>query len=495
MPGPPGRSSSTCSFTSTTRSAARLLSEATGLEATGSERDLCVEKLGAFEAKLGAWAQRTPPSFLGYHAMVEAEKARAERSPDRAMAAYTRAIEHAADHGQVLLQAMATEQLGTLLALSHRRAGLAMLEEARDVYVQYGARAKAQAIDSALAIQRPVDDRRSEISLTSSTQASSTFDSGRHGALDLGTVMKAAQAISGEIELRKLLQRLVRIVSESAGAQRCLFVLVDGERMVVEAEGEPESDEVRVLEGVPLASPQVKISRSIVSFVARTQQAVVLADAAKKGAFVGDPYVLELRPRSIMCVPLIHQAKVTGILYLENNLAEDAFTPARLEVLKLLSAHVASALVRHGHLYTSLEEKVHERTAELSKALDHLRATQQQLVDAWRSFAALGSCLVGGVAHEISTPVGNLARPRGPRTSRKKAAGQLRRALHRGDDAAAGPRSLPLHRPRGELAHPLEPRARGGSSFGASSRWRSTSRARRSAPSGSRSTSTRSSST
>jgi signal transduction histidine kinase len=137
--------------------------------------------------------------------------------------------------------------------------------------------------------------------------------------------------------------------------------------------------------------------------VARTQENVVLNDATQDGNFTRDAYIVKQHPKSVLCAPLVNQGQLTGILYLENNLTTGAFTANRLETLNMLSSQIAIS-IENSLLYNNLEQKVAERTQELSQALDHLKATQAQLVES-EKMASLGG-LVAGVAHEINTPIG-----------------------------------------------------------------------------------------
>ncbi|MBW3586606.1 MAG: HAMP domain-containing histidine kinase, partial [Cyanobacteria bacterium 0813] len=126
--------------------------------------------------------------------------------------------------------------------------------------------------------------------------------------------------------------------------------------------------------------------------------------------FTRTPYIIAVQPKSILCTPLINQGQLSGILYLENNLTTGAFTPDRLEILKLLSSQI-SISIKNAQLYANLhlfnqnlENLVQQRTSELSQTLEDLKSAQNKLVES-EKMAALGG-LVAGVAHEINTPIG-----------------------------------------------------------------------------------------
>jgi PAS domain S-box-containing protein len=182
--------------------------------------------------------------------------------------------------------------------------------------------------------------------------------------LDLATVIKVSQAVSGEIVLEKLIDTLMRTAVEHAGAERGLMILPRGVEQRIEAEAVTSGDSIIVrLREASVA--EVSLPESIVHYVARTQESVILDDASVRNPFSTDSYIRQHRARSILCLPLINQAKLIGVLYLENNLTSHVFTPTRIAVLKLLASQAAICL-ENTRLYRDLEV----REAKIRRLVD-----------------------------------------------------------------------------------------------------------------------------
>ena len=352
--------------------------------------------------------------------LLEAEWLRLRGYGIEAAGRYEEAVAAAAETGHLHEEGLANERAADF----HAERGHVTLErayrvQARNAYRRWGAWAKVRQLENrdpelAPPVVAAGDSHKRTVSTTTDRFAS--------GSLDVSAILKAAQAISGEIRRDALLETMLRIVLHNAGAERGLLLLSQGEKLVLAAEGDAGRDRFAPLPALPLDSPgengQPRLPAAVVSFAVRSGETVVLADAAADGRFENDPYIKARQPRSVLCLPLLRQSQRVGLLYLENNLTTGAFAGERLEAPRLLAAQIAISL-ENARLYDelsdfnqALEAQVAERTRELSaalaserEALDELRAAQKQLVQA-EKMASLGQ-LVAGMAHEINTPVGN----------------------------------------------------------------------------------------
>jgi PAS domain S-box-containing protein len=212
---------------------------------------------------------------------------------------------------------------------------------AHEGYRRWGAAAKVRSLEAGYPDWFREQTAFKEPGEAQSTPTPSSSSTGTE-ALDMMSVIKASQAISGEIHLDRLLDRLMKIVMENAGARRGLLILEQEGRLYRVAEGTADGEAV-VLQSLPVDGSE-ELAESVVHYTARTQKAVVLDDAANEGLFIHDPYIMARAAKSILCTPIIRQGELSGLLYLENDLTSHAFTPARVGVLESLSAQIAISL-------------------------------------------------------------------------------------------------------------------------------------------------------
>ncbi|MEG4321086.1 MULTISPECIES: AAA family ATPase [unclassified Microcoleus] len=320
-----------------------------------------LDQVRANQKKFKKWAHHAPMNHLHKFYLVEAELHRVQGEMIMAMDYYKKAIALAKEHEYINEEALAHELAAKFyLALGQDKIAQVYMQDARHCYLHWGATAKVNDLDRRypqLLPKRSSD--RGTLSTKTSTPPTTTGCS-TSSELDLTTVMKASQTLSEEIVLDKLLAKLMRIIIENAGAQKGFLILEIKGKLLIEAEGYVDRDGVTVLQSIPVKSAwelgdKLLISHILVNYVARTRESIVLSDAANDPKFANSPYIKTHKPKSILCFPLQYQAKLVGIIYLENNLTTDAFTPDRVELLNLLSSQAAIS-IENARLYNNLTE-------------------------------------------------------------------------------------------------------------------------------------------
>ncbi|MEA3116777.1 MAG: hypothetical protein QOI13_47 [Paraburkholderia sp.] len=316
-----------------------------GHSVAGSETGQ-LDIIHAHHIRLRAWERNCPANFEHRSALVGAEIARIEGRETEAMRLYEQAIRAAEANGFVHHKAIACELAGYFYgARGFEKIATLYLRDARYGYLHWGADAKVRQLDQGyphLAGEQPAAGPTSTIGA-----------SVEH--LDLATVIKVSLAVSGEIVLESLIETLLRTAMAQAGAERALLIMPGGQETRIEAEATTSGDTVTVRLADEAVTEHV-MPESVLHYVLRTREIVILDDAATQSPFGVDPYIRKYQARSILCLPLLNQAKLTGVLYLENNLTPRVFAPGRIAVLKLLASQAAIAL-ENAHLYNDLEER------------------------------------------------------------------------------------------------------------------------------------------
>jgi PAS domain S-box-containing protein len=304
------------------------------------------EALKAHHNQLDIWVQNCPENFENRVALVGAEIARIEGRELDAERLYEQAIGSARANGFIHNEALAYELAARFYAArGFKQFADLYLRNARYGYLRWGALGKVRQLDETY------PDLRQEDSLPGPT---STIGAPVEH-LDLATVIKVSQAVSSEIVLENLIDTLMHTAMEQAGAERALLIMRCGHEPRIEAEATTSGDTVTV-RLVDEAVTEGVLPESVLHYVLRTRESVVLDDAAAQSPYGVDSYIRQRQARSILCLPLLNQAKLIGVLYLENNLTPRVFAPARISVLKLLASQAAIAL-ENAHLYRDVAER------------------------------------------------------------------------------------------------------------------------------------------
>ncbi len=412
-------------------------------ETTESKQNEILEKVAHNQEKMKKWSYHAPMNFLHKWYLLEAERNRIIGNYLGAMDAYDRAIIKAKENEYVNEEALANE-LAARFYLEWDKYNIARtyLTDAYYAYMRWGAKAKVEHLQERYPqfitpiFQEYTLSQYSIINTHSDTSVSSS-ERNTHQTLvgtgtstsdyiDLVSVIKASQALSGKIERKQLLSTLLKIVMENAGASKCVLVLNTSEETELKVEvvcsSSTLSTDTLEFSSVPLESSS-EVPISLINYIKRTQEILVINDVNSEPSTAKDKYIFKQQPKSILCLPMLNQGKLVGILYLENILMTDVFSHERIEILKVITTQAAISL-ENSILYSSLkeakehleeyshnlEEKVENRTKELiekneylRKTLKELRTTQVQLIQS-EKMSSLGH-MVAGIAHEINNPI------------------------------------------------------------------------------------------
>ena len=337
-----------------------------------------INKITKYIKMLEYWASRCPENFECKYLLVKAEQARVMGETEEALEIYDRARDLANRNSSVQVEALAAELTAQYwLEREKPEIGKYYLEKAYICYGNWGAYYKVQEFEA-----KYPDILKDEIGKPGLPTEAKT---GRKGViLDLNTLMKASQALSSEIVWEDLLKKLIDIAIENAAAQKGYLLLNREGKLYVRARGDTESGAVYFNRGLPLEHSD-EMSASVIYYVKRTQETIVLNNAGHSGGFTTDPYIAKHKTRSILCMPIVHQSKLIGILYLENNLSEGSFNFERRNTLELLSSQIAISLENAGYyeelkkLNTNLKREIEERK-RVEREIQRLNADLERRV-------------------------------------------------------------------------------------------------------------------
>lgn len=367
-----------------------------------------LNRVAVHQEKLRQWADLAPFNHQHRCQLIAAEKFRVLHQMTEAIEHYDLAIATAKANGYVQEEALANE-LAAKFYLDWGKEKIAQdyLTNAYYGYARWGAKAKVQDLEYRYAkLLAPIlQQQQVALSATetvfapdspatfqiSGTQSSTSGSTSISASLDLATVLKASQTLSSEIQLDRLLATLLHTVLESAGADKGALLMPHEQEWFLEAIA--TVDQPAQIQAIALSNSQ-EIPHCLINNVKRNLQPVVIVDATVHPFLATDAYVLQCKPKSLLCTPILQQGKLAAILYLENHVTVGAFTRDRVELLNFLCAQAAISL-ENAHLYQQAQTYAQQ-----------LEQSQLQIVQT-EKMASLGN-LVAGVAHEINNPIGFL---------------------------------------------------------------------------------------
>jgi predicted ATPase/signal transduction histidine kinase len=362
------------------------------------------------QANMKKWAKKAHENCLHKFHLVEAERCRISQKYTQAMDFYECAIAGAKENEYIQEEALANE-LTAKFYLNWQKEKIAQtyMIEAYYCYSRWGAKVKVIQLEqkypellSPILQPSQSDINTSKTIANTSTKTYQATSTTSTNLLDFTSVMKASFALSGEMELDKLITKIMQVILENAGATKGVLIFSRDQDLTVEAiaiQSSKSDHSLRIIQNTLPVKDSLDIPLKIINYVKRQLQPLIFDNIQAESEWTADEYIRQQQPQSLLCFPILNQGKLLAVLYLENTLIQNAFTSERVESLKLLCSQAAISL-ENAELY----RKAQEYSQQLQQSLTQLQEAQIQLVQS-EKMSALGE-MMSGITHEINNPLG-----------------------------------------------------------------------------------------
>lgn len=364
---------------------------------SGNERIIIPKQVVASQQRMKTWADHAPMNYLNKFLLVEAESAHILGRHEQALAYFDQAIASSRTNGYLMEEALAYEMASDYhLQCGRVHIARPYLQQAHSCYQSWGAAAKTRQLGRKTLLLRTGTGRDHNPSLERIASLSpAPVIAETEPVFNARAFINASQLLMGEIIFDQLLDKMMAILIDNSGAHQGALLFKEKNQWCIRARGTKDGQEV--FAGGAFTSPQV-IPKDIIEFVEVSRRSLNLKNPSHDGFFTEDIYVLQHRPQSILCLPILNQEEISYIIYLENNLEVGVFSCECQELIELIGSQ-ASISLRNSSLYTKFSNTVDQLHAEIKKH----RETQLQLLHS-EKLSALGR-LSASIAHEFGNPL------------------------------------------------------------------------------------------
>ncbi|MEH2183936.1 ATP-binding sensor histidine kinase [Nostoc sp.] len=361
------------------------------IDANAQEQSAILERINAHQEKLQTWATHAPFNHQHRWQLVAAERYRVLGQFVEAMENYDLAIAQAKTHGYVQEEALSNELAAKFyLSWGKPKVAAGYMQEAYYCYARWGAKAKTEDLENRypnllhlilqqgiqpLNVLETLSQNATQLSIHSSTDLSCSSSANINVTLDFAAILKASQSLSGTIQLDELLHQLTQIILQHSGGDRCALILPN-------SQGGWEVRAIATTENTKLCSQPLEgnpdLPLKLIQYVKNTQEIVVI-DELKTNLPVIDEYLRQRQPKSLLCLPILNQRHLIGILYLKNRSTSGVFTSNRILILNFLCTQAAISL-ENARLYQDSQTYAQQ----LEQSLEKLRLSEarfQKLAD------------------------------------------------------------------------------------------------------------------